>query len=199
MKKRNTGWWIDERIPGTLEEFAKLLPPTIDALELSEWLREQLIKYRSAIATRDAIPSRAQEIAGARRLVASRDETLAALRDLPLRAMATLRSAGVGGDERIGRELAHRLERDLTLMRVLALSTAMLFEATSVKRGRRKSTPRDELLSAIVRRLRDDKVPVQKARTIAAALLTYCEIKFDAADERSIRRAANRGGQKREM
>lgn len=202
MKKAKaaSGWWINLRVPaGTLEKFRQLLPPGVDAQTFVDWFEPELAKYRSAVSNHEA-PSRAQEIAGARRLVTAIDETLAALRDLPPQAKAIVRAASDREVERTGTtwlELARRVEIDLTLLHVLIHSTAQSLAKTSAKRGRPKSTPRDELLDSVVRRLRESKVPARKARTIAAAVLTHCQIKFVPTAERTIRRAAKRGGGKK--
>jgi hypothetical protein len=187
-------YWANERVP----DLADLLTPiNVDAAAFSVWLAPLLGRFRGLEQIRpnlDVPP--AEQAAAIRRLLAALHQ-LQPLLDpfaLPPPIEARMAEIALRADVNVI-ELTSRLRRDLITLAGIARATAAVVPRMPGKRGAKPKSARNELLSAVIERLRDAGCTARKARELAELILVRCRIDVPA-DERAVQRAAAQGRSK---
>lgn len=188
------GWWVNETAP----DLRDVLPSRLNADEFTAWLGPMLGAYRNTINERAAVGPAAEEIAHVRRVRQALRELPALLAEFPLRIEAELTAASWRRRELPNTdwcELVRQIERDCVTLRVLLGDAVRALSGRAATPGRKRATPRDVLLSAIVTKLRQS-MNAPDARLIAEQILVRCQIVVPRG-ERAVRRASHRAsGQK---
>ena len=186
FSKRTLSGWVDEAVPA--ERLRRELKDTaIDADSFIAWLAPQLGRFRDEMRARGQMPTRTDERDFLRDLHRRSDELRALLTDLPPRTGAALhRVHGHGLDLK-------RLSDDLVLLATLCRQGAAVLSASPARPGRKRATPRDDLLAAVVNRLRKAGIGVRKSRELATDVLSKCGVPAPV-NERALGKTARARG-----
>ncbi len=184
-------WWVDETVP----EIRDILPPAVNHDLFVQWLGPRLGIFREAENARAAIPTRAYEARAMKHLASLLRQTKAAMRSMPPRSAANfhLLLHQYSDTVRVGAyEFERRLHDDLLYAGAIIPKVVQRLLAHEGKRGRKKEAARDELLAAIVEKLRDTPLGADIARATAIDILNRCRIRSPGLPE-SARKAGRRG------
>lgn len=187
---RPAGYWANELVP---DLSAQLAPHGIDAIEFAAWLGPALGKYRGDEETRDVLEvPPAEQLAALSGIRKALREVLSQLRPgtLPPRTDAHLFYEGHIRDVDVS-ALRKRLEEDAHTFEIILAATERKVGAQPGKRGAKSKRSRDELLAAVVQRLRSFNCSAADARSVAEHVLIACRVPVPQ-DERALRRSVKK-------
>lgn len=189
-----SGYWADETVP----DLASLLAcHGIDAVEFAEWLGPQLGKFRGMQLIESATPTpgeAADVLADIRMHAQTLSATIHA--GLPPLVQAHLKRVARARDIDWP-AMVSRVAEDLARIAFLAQLVEGQARAVIVPKGRKPSTSRDALVTAVVNRLRTirrtgNEVPLAagEARELAREILLRCRVPMPDDLKRATRRGA---------
>ncbi len=187
-----SGYWADETVPDLT---SLLVCRGINPAEFAEWLGPQLGKFRGMQSIEAASPTPVEEadvLADVRRHAQTLSATL--LTGLPPLAHAHLKRLARERDVKWS-DMVARVTEDLARIAALAQLFEAQARAVEVPRGRKPSTSRDALVTAVVNRLKKVKragkaVPLTTAdvHELAREILQKCRVPMPDELKRATRR-----------
>ncbi len=185
MSKYNTGGWVDRRIPKPAMDLINQYG--IGTAEFIRWFESSLGRYRASARNEPGVPGQVQDMQKLAKLMMQVFDGLEP-GQIPPTGKAVADEIRYKESGEFFSSLVQRLKTDLQCASDLLERSADTLSA-QVRRGpKNKVNLRNELLDALVKKIRETGITAADARAAAREILLRCGIVVPDS-ERAIRRA----------